>query len=40
MDVLNVIATEGDNDIKADDVIHVPDTIECLQPLLAVVPLQ
>jgi glutamine---fructose-6-phosphate transaminase (isomerizing) len=37
-----VVATEGDGEIgkKADDVIHVPDTIECLQPLLTVVPLQ
>jgi len=37
-----VVATEGDEEIgkKADDVIHVPDTLECLQPLLTVVPLQ
>jgi len=37
-----VVASEGDNEIgkKADDVIHMPDTLECLQPLLAVVPLQ
>jgi glucosamine--fructose-6-phosphate aminotransferase (isomerizing) len=36
------VATEGDEEIrkKADDVISVPDTIDCLQPLLAVVPLQ
>ena len=37
-----VVATEGDEEIgkKTDDVIHVPDTLECLQPLLTVVPLQ
>ena len=37
-----VVATEGDEEIgkKADDVIHVPDTLECLQPLLTAVPLQ
>jgi glucosamine--fructose-6-phosphate aminotransferase (isomerizing) len=37
-----VVATEGDHEIakKADDVIHVPATVECLQPLLTVVPLQ
>jgi glutamine---fructose-6-phosphate transaminase (isomerizing) len=37
-----VVATEGDDEIgkKADDVIHVPATLECLQPLLTVVPLQ
>jgi len=36
------IATEGDKEIghKADDVIFVPRTIDCLQPLLTVVPLQ
>jgi len=36
------IATEGDDNIhkKADDVVYIPDTLECLQPLLAVVPLQ
>jgi glucosamine--fructose-6-phosphate aminotransferase (isomerizing) len=36
------IATEGDKEIgkKADDVIYVPDTIDCLQPLLTVAPLQ
>ncbi len=36
------IATEGDKEIgkKADDVIYIPDTIDCLQPLLTVVPLQ
>ncbi|MBL7215142.1 MAG: glutamine--fructose-6-phosphate transaminase (isomerizing) [Phycisphaerae bacterium] len=37
-----VIATEGDEDIKphADHLITVPDTMEELQPLLTVVPLQ
>jgi glucosamine--fructose-6-phosphate aminotransferase (isomerizing) len=37
-----VVATEGDEDIrkKADDVIYIPDTLECLQPLLTVIPLQ
>ncbi len=36
------VATEGDGEIqkKADDVIFVPETLECLQPLLTVVPLQ
>ncbi len=36
------IATEGDNKISslADDVIYVPKTIEPLEPLLTVVPLQ
>jgi glucosamine--fructose-6-phosphate aminotransferase (isomerizing) len=36
------VATEGDTDIsrKADDVIYIPRTVDCLQPLLAVVPLQ
>jgi len=36
------VATEGDEAIrqKADDVIYVPDTLECLQPLLTVLPLQ
>ncbi len=36
------IATEGDEEIrrKADDVIYVPDTLDCLTPLLTVVPLQ
>ena len=36
------VATEGDDDItrKADDVIYVPRTLDCLQPLLTVVPLQ
>jgi glucosamine--fructose-6-phosphate aminotransferase (isomerizing) len=37
-----VLATEGDEEIrkKADDVIYVPDSLECLQPLLTVLPLQ
>jgi glucosamine--fructose-6-phosphate aminotransferase (isomerizing) len=36
------VATEGDADIGkiADDVVYVPKTIECLEPLLTVVPLQ
>jgi glucosamine--fructose-6-phosphate aminotransferase (isomerizing) len=36
------VGTEGDAEIgkKADDVIYVPKTIECLEPLLTVVPLQ
>jgi glucosamine--fructose-6-phosphate aminotransferase (isomerizing) len=36
------IATEGDHEVKglADQVIYVPDTVPCLQPLLTVVPLQ
>jgi len=36
------IATEGDEEIarKVDDVIYVPPTIDCLQPMLTVVPLQ
>jgi len=36
------VATEGDTEIarKANDVIYVPETIECLSPLLTVVPLQ
>jgi glucosamine--fructose-6-phosphate aminotransferase (isomerizing) len=37
-----VIATEGDEEIarKVDDVIYIPPTIDYLQPLLTVVPLQ
>jgi glucosamine--fructose-6-phosphate aminotransferase (isomerizing) len=37
-----VVATEGDNAIRrhSDHVIYVPHVIECLQPLLSVVPLQ
>jgi glucosamine--fructose-6-phosphate aminotransferase (isomerizing) len=36
------IASEGDEEIrkKADDVIYVPLTLECLEPLLNVIPLQ
>jgi glucosamine--fructose-6-phosphate aminotransferase (isomerizing) len=37
-----VVATEGDENIhkRAEDVIYIPDTLECLQPLLSVLPLQ
>lgn len=36
------IVTEGDNMISriADEVIELPDTIECLEPLLSTIPLQ
>lgn len=36
------IATEGDNEISkiSDQVIHIPKTIDVLQPLLSVIPLQ
>jgi glucosamine--fructose-6-phosphate aminotransferase (isomerizing) len=36
------VATEGDRDIAThvDDVLYVPPTLDCLQPLLTVVPLQ
>jgi glucosamine--fructose-6-phosphate aminotransferase (isomerizing) len=36
------IATVGDNEMarKADDVLYIPPTLDCLQPLLTVVPLQ
>ena len=36
------VATEGDKDVarKADDVISVPRTADCLYPLLTVLPLQ
>jgi glucosamine--fructose-6-phosphate aminotransferase (isomerizing) len=36
------VATEGDQEIanKANEVIYVPPTLDCLQPLLTVVPLQ
>jgi glutamine---fructose-6-phosphate transaminase (isomerizing) len=36
------VATEGDEAIRqhADDVLYVPETLEVLSPLLAVVPLQ
>ncbi len=37
-----VVATEGDDEIrkKTDDVIFVPKTLDCLEPLLTIVPLQ
>lgn len=36
------IVTEGDNTISriADEVIELPDTVECLEPLLSTIPLQ
>ncbi|NOX99303.1 MAG: glutamine--fructose-6-phosphate transaminase (isomerizing) [Verrucomicrobia bacterium] len=36
------ITTEGNQELEriADDVIYVPDTIECLNPILSVIPLQ
>jgi glutamine---fructose-6-phosphate transaminase (isomerizing) len=36
------VATEGDKHIKdvADDVLYVPQTMECLQPILNIIPLQ
>jgi glucosamine--fructose-6-phosphate aminotransferase (isomerizing) len=36
------VATEGDKEIahKANAVIYIPSTLDCLQPLLTVVPLQ
>src|SRR5262245_43372581 len=36
------VATEGDTNIRrySDHVIYVPDALECLQPLLSVIPLQ
>ena len=36
------IATEGDREISnhAEHVLYVPDTLEPLQPLLTVIPLQ
>ena len=36
------IVTEGDVDVRAlaDHVIEVPDTLECLTPLLTTIPLQ
>ncbi len=36
------VASEGDEEVaaKADDVIHIPETPDYLQPLVAVVPLQ
>ncbi|MGC4031025.1 MAG: glutamine--fructose-6-phosphate transaminase (isomerizing) [Tepidisphaeraceae bacterium] len=40
--VVIAVATEGDENIRrySDHVIYVPDTLEPLQPLLSVVPLQ
>jgi len=37
-----VLATEGDEELRkrATDIIWIPETIECLEPLLTVVPLQ
>ena len=39
---LIIVATEGDNNIKAlsDDIIYIPDTLDILQPILSVIPLQ
>ncbi len=39
---LIAIVTEGDETISriADEVLEVPDTIECLEPLLTIIPLQ
>jgi glucosamine--fructose-6-phosphate aminotransferase (isomerizing) len=36
------IVTEGDETVKSmvEDIIEVPDTIDCLAPLLNVIPLQ
>ena len=36
------ITTQGNDELEriADDVIYVPDTIECLNPILSVIPLQ
>jgi glucosamine--fructose-6-phosphate aminotransferase (isomerizing) len=36
------IVTEGDETVKGmvEDIIEVPDTIDCLAPLLNVIPLQ
>ena len=36
------IVTEGDTRVKklADECVEVPETIECLEPLLATIPLQ
>ena len=37
-----MVATEGDDAIAdyADDILWVPDTIEALSPILAIIPLQ
>ena len=39
---LIAIVTEGDETISriADEVLEIPDTIECLEPLLTIIPLQ
>jgi glucosamine--fructose-6-phosphate aminotransferase (isomerizing) len=36
------VATEGDEGMRryADDILWVPDTIEALTPVLAIIPLQ
>ena len=36
------ITTEGNTDLanKVDDIIYVPETLDCLTPLLTVAPLQ
>lgn len=36
------IVTEGDEDVRsmAENVIEIPQTLECLTPLLSVIPLQ
>ena len=36
------VATEGDEQMRryADDILWVPDTIEALTPVLAIIPLQ
>jgi glucosamine--fructose-6-phosphate aminotransferase (isomerizing) len=36
------VTTEGNTGLakKADDIIYVPETLDCLTPLLTVVPLQ
>ena len=36
------VATQGDREVakKADDVIYIPPTLDCLQPLLTVIPVQ
>ena len=37
-----MVATEGDEGIRefADDILWVPDTVEALSPILAIIPLQ
>ena len=36
------VANEGDQDVPhiADDILWVPDTLEALNPVLAIIPLQ